>query len=291
MRRAALLLPVVAAIALLASGGAAAQSAAPLVASDLGARYVANEGFLVEGGGKRVLIDGLFGDGVSGYPVSPAGVRDRLERGVGEWAGIGVALATHFHPDHFDPGSVGRFLEANPGAVFISTPQAVAKLRETYPDAPGLFARARAVLPAEGSVERLEIDDIGIEVLNLHHGLRDPPVQNLGFIVTLGGERFLHFGDTEAKIDDFVPYLERLADVDLALLPFWFLSSAWRAEMVRDRIRPRRIVVAHLPLPTAPGSYFGRWQSYENLVRTIRDGFPQARFPRSSGETLDLTAD
>ncbi len=263
--------------------------------TELGVRYLANEGFLVEGGGRRVLVDGLFGAGIGGYPTVPEELRDQLERGAGEWGNVEIALASHYHGDHFDPDAVARFLEANPEAVFVSTPQAVERLRARL-EASGqrtgdLPARVRAVLPAEGAIEHLEIDGINIQVLNLHHGRRTPPVENLGFIVTLGGRRFLHFGDTEAKMEGFEPYLDVLRDVDLALLPFWFLSSDWRAEMVRDLIQPDDIVVAHMPTPNADAGHFGRWKSHENLVGVIERAFPRARLPRRSGESYRFDDD
>jgi L-ascorbate metabolism protein UlaG (beta-lactamase superfamily) len=245
-------------------------------------RYLANEGFLIEGAGKRVLIDALFGSGIPGYAAAGPAVRSELEASSGEWSGVRVALATHHHGDHFDPAAVERFLAASPEAVFVSTPQARARMAEADES---LLDRFVAVLPAAGEVERLEVGGVTIHALNLHHGVRDPPVENLGFVISLGDQRVLHFGDTEAKMDDFEPYLELLADTDLALLPFWFLSSEWRAEMVRDRIRPRWVVAAHTPLPTAPATHFGRWNSYESLVRSMSEAFPDAMIPRESGET------
>ncbi|MCP4201194.1 MAG: hypothetical protein GY769_04590 [bacterium] len=212
-----------------------------------------------------------------------------------EWGNVEIALATHYHGDHFDPDAVARFLVANPEAVFISTPQAVERLRARlrgYGQKTGdLLARVRAVLPAEGAIEHLEIDGINIQILNLHHGRRTLPVENLGFVVTLGDQRFLHFGDTEAKMAGFEPYLDLLRDVDLALLPFWFLSSDWRAEMVRNLIQPDDIVVAHLPTPDADAGHFGRWQSHENLVGVIERAFPRARTPRRSDESYRFDDD
>ncbi len=260
-------------------------------AAELEVRWIANEGFLIEGAGRRVLVDGLFGPDVTGYPVCPPEMRDRLEQGAGEWAGIDVAIASHYHPDHFHPDSVARFLSSSPDAVFVSTPQVIDRLKKRLsPDSP-LLGRTRAVFPAEGEVERLEIDGVEIEVLNLHHGRLDPPVENLGVVVTLGGSRFLHFGDTEAKMDTFEPYLGLLADIDVGLFPFWFLASDWRVEMVRDLIRPRAAVVAHLPLPTAPANHFARWQSYENLVSVIEANFPAAWIPHAPGETFHYPSD
>ncbi len=252
----------------------------------LAVTYLANEGFLVEGSGHRVLIDALFGSGIAGYPAVPDTLRGQIERGTGDWSGINLALASHFHGDHFDPAAVVRFLAANPAARFVSTRQAVARLSELTADR-SILDRAQGVLPAEGEVVRLEVAGIGLEILNLHHGRRDPPVENLGFVVTLGSQRFLHFGDTEANIEDFEPYLELLADPDVALLPFWFLSSEWRAAMVRERIRPGRVVAAHVPNPDAPVSYFARWESYEQLTRTMLEAFPEAEIPREPGTEIE----
>lgn len=273
-------------------GGAGAQTAtapspatatAPSTAR-LEVTYLANEGFLVAGAGRRVLVDALFGDGIDGYPVVPPAMRQALEDGTPPWDGVTVALASHFHGDHFDAAAVARFLRANPGATFLSTPQAVDRLAAA--GAGDVLARARAVLPAPGSVERVTLGEVVVEVMNLHHGGGQPPVENLGFVVTLGAQRFLHLGDTEATHDEFQPHLEFLRGTDLALLPFWFLASAWRAEMVRDEIRPRWAVAAHLPEPSAPAPYFGRWQSHQNLLQTIRRALPQVVLPATPGEVL-----
>ena len=253
-------------------------------------RYLANEGFLVEAAGQRVLIDGLFGPGIAGYPVVPPETRTEIEQGTGDWGGVQVALATHFHGDHFDAEAVRRFLTANPEATFVSTPQALELLADAGFDPERHPGRTRALLPAVGATESLRFGEIEIEVLNLHHGRRQPPVENLGFVVRFGGMSLLHLGDTEAKMEDFEPYLAQLEGVDLAILPFWFLASEWRAEMVREQIKPRWVIAAHTPTTTA-GSHFGRWGSYDNLIQVMRDAFPEAKIPRTTGDSYDLTAD
>jgi len=255
-----------------------------IVADPLEVTYLANEGFLIETTGTRVLIDALFGAGLPGYPAVPAAVRSRLEGGEGEFAGVTVALATHFHGDHFDSGAVARFLTANQKAVFISTPQAAARFKSEVREAASLMPRFRRVLPVPGETESLNIGGVEVLAFNLHHGSRTPPVENLGLMVTLGGRSFLHLGDTEAKMEDFRPYLNLMHGVDVAILPFWFLTSEWRAEMVRDEIRPEAIVVAHLPKATAETGYFGRWQNYDNVVEMLLEAFPQAHILRRTGD-------
>lgn len=248
-------------------------------------RYLANEGFLVRSGDQRVLIDGLFGDGIAGYPALPAEQLRALEAGADWAAGIRVGLASHHHGDHFDPAAVERFLIANPRAVFVSTPQAAESFRRANPDS-AAAERFQAVLPAPGEVEALDFDGVRITALNLHHGRRTPPVENLGFIVELAGGRVIHFGDTEAKMEDFEPYLHLLVEPEVALMPFWFLSSEWRAAMLRDLVRPRTLVVAHLPRKDAPVSYFARWRTYDALRATIEAAFPDAWIPEGPGALL-----
>jgi len=97
-------------------------------------------------------------------------------------------------------------------------------------------------------------------------------------------ESLIH--DTEAKMEDLEPYSALLAEPDVALLPFWFLASEWRMQWVRERLRPRRIVVAHMPTPQAPTSYFARWQSYEALRTLIETGFPEAWLPNLPGAAM-----
>jgi len=256
-------------------------------ADDLTVRYIANEGFLVEGAGRRVLVDALFGGGIPGYDAAPEDLRRALESGSGAWGEIDVALATHFHPDHFDAEAVGRFLSASPEAWFVSTPQAVARLRETLAATPRLLDRVRAVLPAGGEIDSLRLRGVGIDVLNLTHG-SGTNAENIGLVVTLGEKDFLHFGDTEAKMPDFEPYLERLQGTHLAILPFWFLSSEWRAEMVRDLIEPDWVVIGHTPTPDAPAGYFARWRGYDELVAGMLAAFPEAHLPSEPGQTFRL---
>lgn len=277
------LLAVLVAVFVAAAG--ATTSAAP---SALQIHYLGNEGFLIEGDGRRVLVDALFGEGIPGYAAVPEPLRADLERGVDPWGGVSLALATHYHGDHFDAAAVARFLHANPEARFVSTPQACDQLAEPGPDRAALLGRCHAVLPEPGTVERLDIGGVTVDVLNLHHGRRTPPVENLGFVVHLGGTRLLHFGDTEAKMEDFAPYVDLLRGTDVALLPFWFLSSEWRADFVRDHIGPRWIVIAHTPLPSAPPTHFARWGSYGELVRVMREEFPEAILPTAPGGVLDL---
>jgi L-ascorbate metabolism protein UlaG (beta-lactamase superfamily) len=191
--------------------------------------YVANEGFLLEGGGQKILVDALTGRGISPYPTAPEEMRSKLDEARPPFDGVDLVLATHFHADHFDAEAVTRHLRANPEARFVSTPQAVGRLRGLLGADSPLLDRLEAVMPAEGERETVRYRGMEVQVLNLHHGRdRRPPVQNLGFLVRMGGVTWLHAGDTEVDESDVRPYGLPDEQIDVAFLPTWLLDGGRR---------------------------------------------------------------
>lgn len=249
--------------------------------------YIANEGVMLVAGGKTVLIDALFRDGVSGYETIGNSMQDALERGTGPFEGVELVLASHHHPDHFDPMSVLRHLTNNPAARFVSTRQAAALLEATISDESrdaavtwtdgadptAAMARVSGVWPEEGRDTVVSLGDIELRVLNLHHGRDfDPPVENLGLLVNSGGFKALHVGDTEAGVEDFKPY--RLADegIHLALLPYWKLLEEEGVRIVQE-IGAERVAAIHVPAAGAPTSWFVGAETREALVSELERNF------------------
>jgi L-ascorbate metabolism protein UlaG (beta-lactamase superfamily) len=263
------------AAALLAVAAPAIGRTAELPPAAVEVVYLANEGFLITAGETKVLVDALFGDGIDGYPVVPEETRRQLEAAEGPFAGVDLVLATHFHDDHFDPRSVARYLRHSPGARFVSTHQAVERLRR-LPDFEDLAGRVEGHWPAEG--ERAVVDHAGVRLtlLNFHHGRgRRPPVQNLGFLIDIGGLRLLHVGDAEAKLDELEPYSLGGAGVDVFFVPAWYFIYPWLRSLVTEVGAGARIVM-HVAEPDAPASSFGPDGRRAKLVERILDEDPQA---------------
>jgi len=246
--------------------------AAPARDGALKVTYLANEGFMIAGGGRKVLIDALFGEGLKGYGVVSPAQRALLEGARAPYDDVDVVCATHFHGDHFNAEPVLAHLTYNPQAFFFSTPQAADKLKAT-----GKFeavkARVIAALPKEG--ERLHTGHrgIGVQMLNLHHG-RTRPIENLGFILELAGQRILHIGDSEAEPAVFQTYEIVKDRIDVAFLPAWYFESDSWKRAVREQLQPRHIVVMHVPPDTAlsrmrDGDFQTKWAK-------IKAEFPQA---------------
>lgn len=249
-----------------------------LQASGVTVTYLANEGFLLASGEEKVLIDALF-PGIDNYPTVPATVRADLVAARGPFAGVDLVLATHYHDDHFGPEEVLAFLTTQRDAPLVSTPQAVERIRASGEIDPELQSRLHAVHPREGDSVTFTEGAVRVEILNLHHGRgRRPPVENLGFLIELGGLRILHVGDTEVSLADVAPYDLDERAIDLALLPGWFLAEPGWAEVTRA-LAPRAIVAMHLAEPDAPASWFGSAGSLEGRKRRIREAFPGVWIP------------
>lgn len=241
------------AVALLTADGGADGGGASPVAVD----YLGNEGVLLAGAGRRVVIDALFGDGLPGYATVEPARRAELEAARGEFAGVDLVLATHAHGDHFDAAAVASHLRANPRALFVSTPEAVAAVR-ARPAGEQLAARLRAVLPREGERETVRHAGVTVTLFQLHHGRGlARPVAHLGFLVELAGRRIVHLGDTEATAAELATTGLAEAQSDLALVPFWRLLDAAGRAAIRDAVRPSRLAAIHVPRPEAPAAMFG----------------------------------
>ncbi len=179
--------------------------------------YTGNEGFAISVEGRKILVDALYHEGVSGYVSPSKAQRDKMESGQPPFDGVSLALATHYHADHFHPQAVGTFLQNNQAATFISTDQARKALSKAFPGYEGIKDRVRGLTPAEGAVAQEKVGDLDIQIFNMHHG-RNRTVENVGFLIRTGGRTILHMGDTEATATDLSPLGNRRCKIRLKAL-------------------------------------------------------------------------
>ena len=237
--------------------------------------YLANEGFLVEAAGKRVLVDALFRAGIKPYLTLPGDVRDKLEQGQKPYDRIDLVLASHFHADHFDPLVVAEHLKNNRTALFISTNQAVGKMKSEVATFAAIQDRVRGEHPKEGERVRLSHRGINLQVLNVHHG-RSRPIENLGLIWEMGGRKFLHIGDSEATAADFKSYGVLQDRIDVAFIPYWYLLGEDQKKAVRESINPRHLVLMHIPERSGKDEFMERLGGWDKWFEKVRSEFPNA---------------
>jgi L-ascorbate metabolism protein UlaG (beta-lactamase superfamily) len=240
-----------------------AMNAASAAAQGLRITYVANEGVLLEAGPTSIVIDGLHRE-YKEYAALPSPKRDAVETGAPPWNGVDVVLVSHRHADHFDPESVARFLAHAPDATLATSEEVVALLPAAA------RARARAVRWQVGRSETQTLAGVKITFLGLSHGDDPPAIQNLGHVIEIGGLTVLHVGDARATAENFAPFALPARGIDVALLPWWYLTDDASLAVVRAHIAPRRIVAIHI----APAE---EWRVLPLLHARVPDAVPFVR--------------
>lgn len=224
------------------SDGRAATRAIPFVVEDhpVIVTFIGNEGFLIESGGIRILIDALVNEGI----FLTANERERLRGALYPFDEIDLALATHTHYDHFDPATVAAFLAASPRTVFISLDESIDKLR-SIASLDVCSGRLVGIPFREGEKSGHDIGGVHVMAYSVTHGAGR---SNLAFLVEIGGMRVLHLGDASADVSP-----EALAaqfgwaslGIDVALVPYWWLLDTSRADRVTTAIAPRFVIPMH----------------------------------------------
>jgi L-ascorbate metabolism protein UlaG (beta-lactamase superfamily) len=245
--------PVRALVALpfLALLGLAARQDRARPAIELELVYLANEGFLARSGEHELLIDAFVNEPYSGYAAVPAELRAAMLAGKPPFDGVELALASHYHRDHFQAEAAAEFLRAHPETKFLSSPQVaehlLAELEKHEDKSPS--ARIDALLPETGRAEEAKQEDTRIELIRLPHsgGAGTAGVQNLGHVLDLGGARLLHVGDADA-LDPAVDHydLEKRA-IDVALVPYWWLGDVEGVALARKLTGAKHLVAVHVP--------------------------------------------
>lgn len=222
-------------------------SATPAQAPTVEITYIANEGVLISADGKQVLIDGLHREYEPAYAYLPAAEREKIETAKAPFDKIDLILVSHRHLDHFHPQSVGLHLQHNPKAILVSSQQVVEEVEKNFKDYQAIKARVTGATPPWKEKVVMKVAGVDFEILNLRHGTgRHASIQNLGHIVKLGGKKLLHIGDADTAIENFEKFNLDEEGIDIAFLPFWFLTGTEGQTVVRDHIRPKQIIAIHI---------------------------------------------
>ena len=145
-----------------------------------------------------------------------------------------VVLITHDHFDHCSPDDVAKV--AKDDTVIVTIAAAAQKLK----------GDVRVVKPGESLV----VQGIPIETVPAYNvsKFRSPGVPfhpkesgHVGFIITVGGQRIYHAGDT-----DVIPEMDDI-ETDVALLPVGgtYTMTADEAAEAANRIKPKLAIPMH----------------------------------------------
>ncbi len=234
--------------------------------------FLANEGVLLAGGGRKVLIDALFGDYGPAFARPADSTQRQLEQARSPFDSVNVILVTHRHGDHFGAREMALHLQASPTTTLVAPSQVIDSLQQYAPARQLAPARLQGKSVQAGTRRRETINGVTIELLGIPHGggvLRRQP-EHLGYVVDIGGRRILHVGDTGTEEEAFAALRLDTARIDVALLPIGMIEGAEGRRIVSTWIKPRQIVEIHLGRGATPSANAG-----------TMNGTPVRRFARS----------
>jgi L-ascorbate metabolism protein UlaG (beta-lactamase superfamily) len=223
-------------------GATPAPAAAPPSPAPVRVTYLANEGVLVDGP-CAVLVDALFRDSLGAYERHAPDVQQSLETARPPFDRVRLALATHYHLDHWDAGAIARFLVSSPAAVFASTPEATAMMPYELRERVRALRPGATAAPIEGSGAR-------VDAFTLEHG----QTPHLAYRVDCGGRILVHLGDATPGEANFARLLRAAPSADVALVPHWWLTSDGGRAFVTGRWKPRHVVALHVGGDDAEGA-------------------------------------
>lgn len=248
---------------------------------ELKVTYIANEGFLFESGGHKVVTDPLFGkEDLSFCDVPPPEVIEKLLAAKSPFDNVDVVFISHDHVDHFDEAMVLEYLENNTHCKVVTTEQAEERLKkhERYEKLKG---RILAFYPPAGVELKLIVNGINMTIMRLKHCTymeidketgkevdRHRNKQNLGILFEVGGNKIFHNGDSAMENpEEYKAFnlIEREIDVALSGSLFWQPLSE-KVELVNKTLQPKQLIAMHLSK--------GRKSKYKAYKDTIQESLP-----------------
>lgn len=177
-------------------------------------KWLAHAGFQIRADGKVVYVD--------------------LEKYDGALEKADLVLVTHSHSDHCDPSKISDV--RRDGTTVIAPRDCASKIG----------GRVQTLVPGQET----EVDGIKVKAVQAYNvkRFRSPGVPyhpkglGVGYLITVEGRTVYHAGDT-----DFIPEMQELGHVDLALLPSgdtYTMNCAEAAEAAKA-IKPRAAVPMH----------------------------------------------
>lgn len=241
------------------------------------ATYLGNEGILIEYQNSKVLIDGLFEDPSGRFEYLDSESITNIIEGQAPYNNIDLLLVTHAHLDHFNPSYTVEMLTKNPNTRLIGSPQVLDSIKMVSESIDTLNNRIMIYPWARGwkstSVGKVNV----MSTYTRHGGKAHSKTQNQIFLITIGNKKILHIGDTQMDVSNFDKLKLIYEDIDIAFVPFWFMTSIYGSEIVHKHIAAKKIVGIHMPM-----------KKNENTLEKIKAEFPDSKVFQTLGETVSF---
>lgn len=241
------------------------------------ATYLGNEGLLIEYQDSKVLIDGLFEDPSARFDFLDSESISKIINGSAPYNDIDLLLVTHAHADHFNAGYTVEMLSKNLNTRLIASSQVLDSMK-LISESVDTLSNRMIIYPWVRGWKTTKLDKISVmSTYTRHGGKAHSKVQNQIFLISIGDKKILHIGDTQMDVSNFDKLKLIYEDVDIAFVPFWFMTSLYGSEIVHKHISAKQIVGIHMPVKKNP-----------KTLEKINNEFPGSKVFQTIGETVSF---
>ena len=247
--------------------------------------YVCNAGILLELFGKKILIDALCNSVIPIYKNTPVDIKEKIILGISPFDNIDIMLFTHNHEDHFDVKSTIEFLKHNKNTTIISNKEVIKEIKKKITDSKN--NNLIILNPSLYSGERVSLKGINVEGISmLHDGKEYSDVENLAYLIEIGGKRVLHVGDAKAIKDNYI-YLNYLKeDITLLIAPFPYVGVPTGRRLIERYIKANKIVAVHLPQREL--DKYGWIKTTKKSYKRVENQFIKTVFLEEIGDSIEI---
>lgn len=249
------------------------------------ATYVSNAGLLLELYDKKILIDGFCNSILPIYKNPPNRLKEKMILGAPPFNNIDILLVTHHHSDHFDSKSTGEFLKNNKDTFVLSTSKVIKEINNVYCE----IEEGRLIIakPLLYSREDTYIKGINIQSISmLHQGEEYQDVENLGFLIEIGGKKVLHVGDAKPIKENYMGLGLTHKNIDLLVVTFPYVGVHTGRQVIEKYIKPQKIAVIHLPHREL--DQYGWIDATKKSYRRVQHSFVETVFLEEIEATIEI---
>ena len=189
----------------------------------------ANAGICLQVGTHRIWVDALHSQQVAGFSAVDEQLLSRwLE--AEEVSHPDAIFYTHCHPDHFSGEWTSLAVQKYPGAALYLPEKKLEKQNLIH-----------------GNDYHVSLGDLQLRFIKLpHDGAQYAHCLHYGILITAEDKHILIPGDCRLAEPELLQAINGW-NVDLALLNFPWMTLARAKDFVQKRIRPKHLVLYHLP--------------------------------------------
>jgi L-ascorbate metabolism protein UlaG (beta-lactamase superfamily) len=199
---------------------------------------VVNAGLLIEGSGRKILIDGIHNVKTPEWSTVDNNLMNYIIYGKGRFKDINYLLFTHQHEDHFNIEKTLEYMENNKVEKLVATKlnSAVLKNSGILHELDGNYYELGTINPENILIKYIRTKHLSHERFGIDH---------YAFIIGINNKTILFSGDADYTKSEYAEALKSVR-IDVIVAPFIMANSEFGRTFVR-KVSPSLLILNHLP--------------------------------------------